>query len=75
MNIFEIGTICLALFGACLGFAIATPYGTILGIAAAITGALFGYFIGPILGLLILLPFETASRVGRNLVSRREWIR
>ena len=71
MNIFELMTVLAIPAGAFAGYYFVSPYGTVLGVLAALIGAVAGRYIGPILGLLFLLPFEGVARLGRFLTIGR----
>lgn len=67
MTIFEVAAFLGIFFGAAAAYCLVSPYGTVLGVLAAVGGAVTGFFIGPIFGLLFLMPFEGAARLKRYL--------
>ncbi len=71
MNIFELARFLAILAVGAAAYYFVSPFGTILGVLAAIAGAVGGFFVGPFIGLLFLLPFEGAARLGRFLTTGR----
>ncbi len=71
MNIFEMGAFLGIFAGATAAYHFVSPYGVFLGVLAAAVAAVAGFFIGRLAGLLFLLPFEGAARLGRFLTTGR----
>jgi uncharacterized protein YqgC (DUF456 family) len=71
MNIFELLSFVAIPVCAYAAYHFASPYGNMLGIAAAIAGAIAGFFLSPLIGMLFLLPFEGAARLRRFLTTGR----
>ncbi len=67
MNIFALMTALTIPAAAFAAYHFVSPYGTVFGFLAALIGAVAGRYIGPILGLVFLLPFKGAVRLGRFL--------
>ncbi|KJV06359.1 hypothetical protein VZ94_11755 [Methylocucumis oryzae] len=75
MNIFGLTAFLGIIGGALVAFNFVIHFGFWLAALAAIAGAICGHFIGPIFGLLFLLPFEVGARLWSyfNVASRIRW--
>ncbi len=71
MNVFELARLVTPVALGALTFYFVAPFGTILAIFVALGVAICGFLIGPLLGWLLLLPFEGAARLGRFLKTGR----
>jgi hypothetical protein len=71
MNIFELTRVLAILAGGTAAYYFVSPLDTLLGVLAAIAGAVGGFFVGPFIGFLFLLPFEGSARLARFLKTGR----
>ena len=65
MNIFELFRLIGPMILVFVGFHLVEPFGIWWALLAVLLGIIVGWFVGPWLGLLFLLPFEGAARLAR----------
>jgi len=65
MNIFELSRLLGPMILAFVGYQLADSFGPWWALLAVLAGIVIGWFVGPWLGLLFLLPFEGVARLAR----------